>query len=85
MNRRTAEFLSEKGVEIIFDDPEQITHAKLLIIDDSIIIGSVNWGYTPFFKYNNSTIIVDRREITEAFSGYFTDLKNKFTGIQTDD
>ena len=52
VNAHAVEVLSARGIEVRFDPPEIITHAKILLADDEVILGSNNWGYGGFSLYH---------------------------------
>lgn len=52
INREAARQLRAAGVEVHFDQPDIITHAKVLVCDDDAIVGSNNWGYGGFHTYH---------------------------------
>ncbi|HDL64807.1 MAG TPA: hypothetical protein ENH12_05395, partial [Proteobacteria bacterium] len=45
INTATREYLEEGSVKVRFDPEEITTHAKVVIADDQVMIGSANWGY----------------------------------------
>ena len=52
VNAHAVEVLSARGIDVRFDPPEIITHAKVLLADDEVILGSNNWGYGGFSLYH---------------------------------
>jgi len=52
VNTHAVEVLESKGIAVRFDPPEIITHAKVLVADGSVIVGSNNWGYGGFTLYH---------------------------------
>ena len=71
MNMRTYDYLRSKNISVFLDSPEIITHAKLLITDNIVVVGAANWGYNSFYKYNNTTVTVNDQNLAEEFIGYF--------------
>ncbi|MEA3346785.1 MAG: phospholipase D-like domain-containing protein, partial [Candidatus Auribacterota bacterium] len=74
MNKQSLNYLKSKGVPVRFDDPETITHAKLLISDNAVLIGSANWGYGALELYHETGVIIKIPEITQSFYKYFENL-----------
>lgn len=57
-NKRTKNLLQNKGVQVYFDSPQKITHTKLIVIDQQIIlIGSHNLTQSAL-KYNNEVSLL---------------------------
>lgn len=48
VNAESGKILKSFGVEVRNDPPTVITHAKFLIVDDTVIVGTNNWGYMGF-------------------------------------
>ncbi len=71
-NLAAANHLASRGVEVRFDDPDETTHAKLVIIDyNAVLLGSTNWNYYAL-EMNN--------EVALAFIG-FPDIAAPFTNF----
>lgn len=52
-NLEAADYLQRHGVEVRMDDPDETTHAKLVIVDGaSTILGSTNWNYYSLERNN---------------------------------
>lgn len=71
-NRPTLEYLVDCGIEAAFDDPSVTTHAKLVIVDRTVVIlGSTNWNRYAFTDQEQANVrIVDDR-VAEAFAEWF--------------
>ncbi|MDP8249177.1 MAG: phospholipase D-like domain-containing protein [Candidatus Tritonobacter lacicola] len=74
LNREVAGYLSKRGVPVKFESPDVITHAKLIIIDDEAFVGSTNWGYGGFKRYNSTNAIISDRKAVGAYEKYFLNL-----------
>ena len=74
INKTTAEYLKKSGVKVSFESPSVITHAKLVIIDDCVVVGSTNWGHSGFRLYNGLNVIVNDKNVLDKFLEYY----NKF-------
>lgn len=70
-NGEAAQYLENNGVEVRFDPLEVTTHAKLIIIDDTTLLGSSNWGYGGLELYLGSNIILLDPQITASYEKYF--------------
>jgi phosphatidylserine/phosphatidylglycerophosphate/cardiolipin synthase-like enzyme len=70
-NKEAARYLEENGIEVRFDSPEVHTHAKLVIVDDTTLLGSSNWGYGGLELYLGSNVILLDPQITDSYEKYF--------------
>lgn len=70
-NEEAARYLRKHKVEVRFDPPEVHTHAKLVIVDDSVILGSSNWGYGGLKVYLGSNVLLLDPQITDSYEKYF--------------
>ncbi len=77
MNRHTIEYFKERGVEARFDDEDIITHSKVVIIDDAVILGSTNWSYSGLEKWHNADVLIKDKRIVEYFVNYFEEKFSK--------
>ncbi|MBU2497033.1 MAG: phospholipase, partial [Nanoarchaeota archaeon] len=73
-NKKTIDYLIENGIQAKLDNPKKTLHVKLLIIDDSIIIGSTNLGFHALERNNEASILITNSEITEYYKTYFETL-----------
>ena len=71
VNGPAKEYLAQAGVAV-FDDPEKITtHAKMIIADDAVVIGSVNWGKDALENRNETCVVIRDPQIAAYFMDYF--------------
>ncbi|MFH1037205.1 MAG: phospholipase D-like domain-containing protein [PVC group bacterium] len=71
INKATRTYLEAGGVEVR-EDPEAVTtHAKVVIADDRVMIGSANWGYLAMDIRNESSLIVSDPATVSFFEDYF--------------
>jgi len=71
MNRETKEYLKKNGVETKLDREDIITHAKVIIIDDSVFLGATNWSYGGLELWHNSDVMIKDKKIVAFFQNYF--------------
>ena len=71
INTATREYLEEGSVKVRFDPEEITTHAKVVIADDQVMIGSANWGYLAMEVRNESSLVVSVPEVVAFFEDYF--------------
>ena len=63
------DLLLKNGVPVYYDDKEQITHSKVLVIDEYItIIGSTNWTYSALRKNHEASVIIKSKNIARTFA-----------------
>jgi len=81
INRKTVKILNENGVtDILYDDPERISHAKLLIKDTGeVLAGSTNWYGAEIDSAHQVNFVIRNGELTGQFEEYFDALYNKGT------
>ena len=72
INMKAARFLGEAGIKVKFGRTFPITHAKLWIIDDDIVIlGSHNLSNRSVTVNNESSVLIKGREVAVEFRRYF--------------
>lgn len=77
MNSETIEYFKENGIEARLDNEDVITHAKVVIIDDSVFLGSTNWSYGGLELWHNSDILIRNKKIVDFFVNYFEEKFNE--------
>lgn len=76
-NKQTAKILAESGIDVKMDSLKRTTHNKLLIIDDeSVIVGSHNWGSSALTKNNEASVYIKDLKTAEYYRNYFEFLWN---------
>ena len=79
INSRTATFLARYGVEVKFGQVGVVTHAKMMIIDDEILIlGSHNFSKSAFSRNQEASVVVKGREDIIDYRKYFAALWQQF-------
>ncbi len=73
-NRETAEYLRAGGCEVRFDRADVISHAKLVIVDETATVGSMNWGFGGFRRYHELNGVVTEERSVADLSRYFETL-----------
>ncbi|MGR3176956.1 MAG: phospholipase D-like domain-containing protein [Candidatus Anammoxibacter sp.] len=63
------EKLLRAGVPVYYDDKNQITHNKVIVIDGYItIVGSTNWTYSAMNKNNEASVMIESVEVANEFT-----------------
>ena len=71
VNAGAKEYLAGAGVAV-YDDARNITtHAKVLVVDDAVVIGSVNWGKDALERRNETCVVVREAALAGTFIEYF--------------
>ncbi len=67
-----ADRLAQAGVKVWEDSPEEVSHQKVMTVDDDItVIGSPNWTFYSFAHNNEVAAVVRSRPLNEWFKRYF--------------
>ncbi len=71
-NKKIAKLLAKEGIEVRLDNPERITHVKLIVVDNYYtILGSHNWTYTALTMNNESSVLIRSKAVAQEFIKYF--------------
>ena len=62
---------SVKATTINGGDGFSTTHNKGIIIDDTVWVGSVNWTEPSFTSNRETAVLIDSKEVTDFYAGYF--------------
>jgi len=74
-NKKTGNYLKSNGILVKYDSLKQTTHDKMVIIDnETVILGSHNWGYSAFENNNEASVMIKDKEITKYYKNYFESL-----------
>jgi len=74
INENTKKHLEAGTVPVRYDPEEITTHAKLVIADDRVVVGSANWGYQALEKRNENSLVISEPETVKFFENYFLSL-----------
>ncbi|HHT9110176.1 MAG TPA: phospholipase D-like domain-containing protein [Candidatus Brocadiaceae bacterium] len=62
------ELLRKNGVPVYYDSSDQVTHSKILVIDNYItILGSTNWTYSALKKNHEASVMIRSQGVAETF------------------
>ncbi len=75
-NEPTLNYLKENGIQAKFDSPKKTLHTKLLIIDDTVIVGSTNLGFHALERNSEVSVLIRNKETADYFRAYFEGLWN---------
>lgn len=74
-NRRTASFLSDGGVRVLFDSEKRVSHQKTAVIDDRFVfVGSHNLTESAL-RYNSElSVVIDSPALAREVTQYLNEL-----------
>ena len=78
MNQTLIEYLSDNGIEIKYESPEIITHAKLLLVDNAALLGSTNWVISGLGRNKEADVLIRGGDAVADYWKYFEDLWLKY-------
>jgi len=70
-NQKAASRLVAGGIPVRFDSKDVVTHAKLVVCDDRVVVYSGNWVGSALRRNHEAGAIVDSVPIAEEAAGYF--------------
>ncbi|MCD6216020.1 MAG: hypothetical protein J7J92_03025 [Candidatus Aenigmarchaeota archaeon] len=70
-------FFQNSSVIVRYDPGNITTHAKLLIADNYVLLGSTNWVYYSLKKNHETNVLIKSRQISSKFGHYFDVLWNQ--------
>ncbi len=71
-NLETARILKKGGAEVTLDAPDVTTHAKLILVDNKIVVlGSSNWTYNALNNNHEVSILIKSQNAVKELEEYF--------------
>jgi len=71
-NKKTAEYLRDRGLEVRFDDPKVTTHAKTVIVDEEVVfLGSSNWNYPTYAETYQTNVKLVSKKVGRFYGRFF--------------
>lgn len=68
INEKTFEYLKSNGIDVEYDNPEKLSHGKVVVIDKvHNFIGSHNWTLNSFFVYNDTSLHIESTELADYY------------------
>ncbi len=77
-NMAALEILLAQGVPSVLDDDSMNTHAKVLVVDDEVLLGSTNWAFEAFNSQLNTNLLINNITLTGTVTDYFDGLWGKY-------
>lgn len=64
--------LTTAGIEVWEDSPQDVSHQKVILVDDSItVVSSNNWSYYSLAQNNEVASVIYSPQVNEYFRAYF--------------
>lgn len=63
------DLLATNGVPVFYDGEREVTHSKVLVIDEYVtIMGSTNWTYSALRKNHEASVLIKSKSVARAFT-----------------
>lgn len=84
INKNAYDFFNEQGIDVTYDFEGEVTHSKVVIIDDAhVIVGSHNWTAGSFFAYDDKSLYIESPGLNRLATDRFLKNWHKFTADMT--
>ncbi len=74
INDAAIDLLRGRGVPLRVTDRDTTTHAKMLLCDDTVIVGDANWSYSSMEDYNGTSVQVGRPAVAQQYIEWFEEI-----------
>lgn len=75
VNQDAKDHLRTGGVAVFNDSLKQTTHAKMVLVDEAVVIGSTNWGYDAMERRNETCVLISDAYMAKNFADYYQQVK----------
>ena len=80
INNNAFKALKQAGIDVVFDETGQVTHTKLVLVDDShVIVGSHNWTTGSLGAYDDTSLYIRSKSLSE---NYINDFNHRFEKLK---
>ena len=80
INLNVFKSLKAAGVEVTFDDPDVVTHGKMVLVDDDLVfVGSHNFTLGSFEDYSDLSILVRSSKLAHKYHAHFNSCFRELT------
>lgn len=74
-NRQSAEWLRQRGVKVVLDEPDRTTHAKAVVVDGRwLLLGSHNWTRNALTRNREASLLVEDRNLAAGLEDFMCGL-----------
>lgn len=70
-NNKTINYLVKNNVPARMINIDGTTHAKLIVADGIVVVGSTNWAYTSIEKNHEANVVIRDERVAREFEDYF--------------
>jgi competence ComEA-like helix-hairpin-helix protein len=85
INEDAYNFFKDNGIDVTYDSEEELTHSKLVLVDDRhLVVGSHNWTAGSFFAYDDKSVYIDSEQAAAETARYFDRLWTEYTSESKD-
>ena len=74
LNEKASSHLSDGCINVRFDPLDQISHAKLLLVDDQAVVATNNWGHGGLDLYHELAVVLAASAAQKELSAYFEEI-----------
>lgn len=71
LNTQAKTYLTARKVDARFESADTITHAKVLVADDAVIVGTNNWGWSGFEDNHEGGALTEDPGAVSALAAYY--------------
>lgn len=82
VNLDSGKYLKTLGIDVRLDPLDTITHAKFLIVDDTLVLGTNNWGYMGFVDDHEAGVRTSDAAVVTELAAYFEKIWAKSSALQ---
>lgn len=81
VNAASGALVKSYGAQVRMDPMDTITHAKFIVIDDALVLGSNNWGYMGFVDDHEVGVRTHDKATVAALAAFFDKIWAKSTAL----
>lgn len=75
INMEAFKILDDAGIAVIFDEANELMHAKTLVVDEQyVIVGSHNWTGGSFHHYEDISILLESKDLSSSYKNWIENL-----------
>ena len=79
INKNAYDFFVKNNIDVTYDNPEELTHSKMVIVDGKhVVIGSHNWTAGSFYVYDDKSVYIQSDEFGEKATEKFQKLWKRY-------
>lgn len=69
-----ASWLAAHGIPVLLDEPDRTTHAKVLLVDDGVLVGSHNWTRSALATNREAAVRLDDGAAAAEVAAWFAEV-----------